>query len=80
MEGSRASNLRSEGMNRSLNLQKLQEGEFDLLIIGGGITGTGIALDAQTRGLKTALVEMQDFASGTSSRSSRASHPGPAAS
>jgi glycerol-3-phosphate dehydrogenase len=76
MEGSRASNLRSEGMNRSLNLQKLQEGEFDLLIIGGGITGTGIALDAQTRGLKTALVEMQDFASGTSSRSTKLIHGG----
>nr|WP_187370767.1 glycerol-3-phosphate dehydrogenase/oxidase [Bacillus timonensis] len=48
----------------------------DLLIIGGGITGAGIALDASTRGLKTALVEMQDFAAGTSSRSTKLVHGG----
>ncbi|MEK5444003.1 glycerol-3-phosphate dehydrogenase/oxidase [Fredinandcohnia sp. FSL W7-1320] len=48
----------------------------DLLIIGGGITGAGIALDATTRGLKTALVEMQDFAAGTSSRSTKLVHGG----
>nr|WP_180994340.1 glycerol-3-phosphate dehydrogenase/oxidase [Bacillus sp. Marseille-P3661] len=50
--------------------------EFDLLIIGGGITGSGIALDAVTRGMKTALVEMQDFAAGTSSRSTKLVHGG----
>lgn len=49
---------------------------FDLLIIGGGITGAGIARDAALRGLRTALVERDDFASGTSSRSSRLVHGG----
>jgi glycerol-3-phosphate dehydrogenase len=49
---------------------------FDLLIIGGGITGAGIALDAASRGLRTALVEMQDFAAGTSSRSTKLVHGG----
>ncbi|MEH7385595.1 glycerol-3-phosphate dehydrogenase/oxidase [Bacillus sp. JJ1521] len=48
----------------------------DLFIIGGGITGAGIALDASTRGLKTGLVEMQDFAAGTSSRSTKLVHGG----
>ena len=50
--------------------------EFDLLIIGGGVTGAGAALDAATRGLKVALIEAQDFASGTSSRSSKLIHGG----
>ncbi|MFB4164023.1 glycerol-3-phosphate dehydrogenase/oxidase [Alteribacillus sp. JSM 102045] len=50
--------------------------EFDVLVIGGGITGSGIALDAATRGMKTALVEMQDFAAGTSSRSTKLVHGG----
>ncbi|MGB5322217.1 glycerol-3-phosphate dehydrogenase/oxidase [Lutimonas sp.] len=49
---------------------------FDLLIIGGGITGAGIALDATTRGLKVALVEQNDFASGTSSKSTKLIHGG----
>src|SRR5678815_3495030 len=49
---------------------------FDVLVIGGGITGAGIARDAAMRGLKTALVERDDFASGTSSRSSRLVHGG----
>jgi len=49
---------------------------YDVLVIGGGITGAGIALDAQVRGLKTALVEMQDFAAGTSSRSTKLVHGG----
>jgi len=48
----------------------------DVLIIGGGITGAGIALDASSRGMKTALVEMQDFAAGTSSRSTKLVHGG----
>ncbi|CAM3072398.1 glycerol-3-phosphate dehydrogenase/oxidase [Filibacter tadaridae] len=52
------------------------EYQFDLLIIGGGITGAGIALDAVTRGLSVALVEMQDFAEGTSSRSTKLVHGG----
>ena len=54
----------------------MQETEFDLLVIGGGITGAGIALDATSRGMKTALLEMQDFAAGTSSRSSKMVHGG----
>jgi glycerol-3-phosphate dehydrogenase len=51
-------------------------GGFDLLVIGGGATGLGIALDAATRGLKVALVERQDFAAGTSSRSTKLLHGG----
>ncbi|WP_062306724.1 glycerol-3-phosphate dehydrogenase/oxidase [Alicyclobacillus sendaiensis] len=49
---------------------------FDLLIIGGGITGAGILLDATARGMKAALVEMQDFAAGTSNRSTKLVHGG----
>jgi glycerol-3-phosphate dehydrogenase len=49
---------------------------FDLLIIGGGATGTGIALDAVTRGLKVALVDAADFGSGTSSKSTKLIHGG----
>lgn len=62
--------------NRVEVLSKLESEKYDLLVIGGGITGVGIALDAQTRGLKTALVEMQDFASGSSSRSTKLIHGG----
>lgn len=54
----------------------LQQREFDVLVIGGGVTGSGAALDAATRGLRTALVESRDFASGTSSRSSKLFHGG----
>ena len=49
---------------------------LDILVIGGGITGAGIALDAATRGLRTGIVEAQDWASGTSSRSSKLVHGG----
>jgi len=49
---------------------------YDLLVIGGGATGTGIALDAATRGLKVALVERDDFSSGTSSKSTKLVHGG----
>lgn len=61
---------------RTENLQKLKAEKFDLLIIGGGITGAGVARDAALRGLKVALIEQQDFASGTSSRSSKLVHGG----
>ena len=55
----------------------LDDGQvYDLLVIGGGATGTGIALDAVTRGLKVALVERDDFASGTSSKSTKLVHGG----
>ena len=49
---------------------------FDVLVIGGGITGVGVALDAAHRGLRTALIERGDFASGTSSKSSKLIHGG----
>ncbi|WP_427383254.1 glycerol-3-phosphate dehydrogenase/oxidase [Janibacter sp. G56] len=55
---------------------RLAEDSFDVLVIGGGVTGAGVALDAATRGLKVALVEQRDWASGTSSRSSKLFHGG----
>lgn len=55
---------------------RLADGPFDTLVLGGGIVGAGIARDAAIRGLRTALVEQNDFASGTSSRSSRLLHGG----
>lgn len=54
----------------------LSEKDFDVFVIGGGVTGAGVALDAATRGLTVALVEQRDFASGTSSRSSKLFHGG----
>lgn len=63
-------------MNRQENLGRISREPFELLIIGGGITGAGIALDAAARGIKTALVERRDFASGTSSKSSKLIHGG----
>ncbi len=64
-------------MKRAENLEQLKNGQiFDLLIIGGGATGCGIALDAATRGLKVALVEKNDFSEGTSSRSTKLVHGG----
>jgi len=61
---------------RTTWLSKLESDFFDLLVIGGGITGAGIALDAATRGLKVALIEKKDFAWGTSSRSTKLIHGG----
>ena len=63
-------------MNRSEQLRRLAEEYFDLLVIGGGATGCGCALDAATRGLRVALVERGDFAGGTSSRSTKLVHGG----
>ncbi len=57
-------------------LRRLADEEFDVLVVGGGITGVGVALDAASRGLRTALVEKGDFASGTSSKSSKMIHGG----
>src|SRR5262245_23303917 len=57
-------------------IEQLRDREFDVLVVGGGITGCGVALDAVTRGLRTALVERDDFASGTSSKSSKLVHGG----
>ncbi len=57
-------------------IEQLSSRTFDLLVIGGGITGCGIALDASLRGMKVALIEKSDFASGTSSRSTKLIHGG----
>ncbi|MEJ2163286.1 MAG: glycerol-3-phosphate dehydrogenase/oxidase, partial [Robiginitalea sp.] len=67
---------RFTGMDRSEDLAAITSQEFDLLIIGGGITGAGIALDASSRGLKVVLLEKGDFASGTSSKSTKLIHGG----
>ena len=61
---------------RRQSLEKFAEEIFDILVIGGGITGAGIALDATSRGLRVALVEKRDFAAGTSSRSTKLIHGG----
>ena len=61
---------------RDTTLRQLAAGPLDVLIIGGGIVGAGVARDAAMRGLKTGLIEQHDFASGTSSRSSRLLHGG----
>ena len=61
---------------RSADIELLATEEFDILVIGGGVVGSGIALDAAARGLKVALVESDDFAAGTSSRSSKLIHGG----
>ena len=63
-------------LDRANVREELQKKEFDILIIGGGITGAGIALDAVLRGLKVALIEKQDFGAGTSSRSTKLVHGG----
>ncbi len=63
-------------MNRSKNLEKLQNEEFDICIIGGGASGAGCALDAVLRGFKVALIEKQDFAAETSSKSTKLIHGG----
>src|SRR2546429_7364620 len=61
---------------RKHNLEALAREQFDVLVIGGGITGAGVALDAAARGYRVALVEKVDFASGTSSKSTKLAHGG----
>src|ERR1700752_282558 len=61
---------------RARNLTRLAAEPFDVLVIGGGITGAGVAREATLRGLTVAVVEARDFASGTSSRSSKLIHGG----
>src|SRR5437667_5931494 len=61
---------------RRASLEALASDPFDLLVVGGGINGAGIARDAAMRGLRTAVVERADIASGTSSRSSKLIHGG----
>src|SRR5919204_387994 len=65
-----------DATTRNDSLRKLASGPLDILIIGGGITGAGAALDAASRGLRVGLVEARDLASGTSSRSSKLVHGG----
>ena len=62
--------------SRRLAIEKMQDRQLDLLIIGGGITGAGVALQAAASGMETGLIEMQDFAEGTSSRSTKLVHGG----
>ena len=62
--------------DRADALRRLESSEFDVIVIGGGITGVGCALDAASRGLRVALIERDDFASGTSSKSSKLVHGG----
>jgi len=63
-------------MNRAKNLERLKNEEFDICIIGGGASGAGCALDATLRGLKVALIEKEDFAAETSSKSTKLIHGG----
>lgn len=67
---------RFSGKNRTWMLERMAEEPLDVLVIGGGITGAGILLDAAARGMRAGLVEMQDFAAGTSSRSTKLVHGG----
>ncbi|MBT8204150.1 MAG: glycerol-3-phosphate dehydrogenase/oxidase [Eudoraea sp.] len=68
--------IRFSNLDRKEIRDKLSQHTFDVLVIGGGITGAGIALDAASRGLRVALVEKGDFASGTSSKSTKLIHGG----
>src|ERR1700757_1446790 len=65
-----------DARERGATLARLASERFDVLVIGGGVTGAGAALDAASRGLRVALVEARDLASGTSSRSSKLIHGG----
>jgi glycerol-3-phosphate dehydrogenase len=68
--------LELSATTRAKNLEAMADGTVDVLVIGGGINGAGVALDTASRGLSVALVEREDFASGTSGRSSRMIHGG----
>jgi glycerol-3-phosphate dehydrogenase len=69
-------NIKFTNLERQKTIDSLKSEDFDLVVIGGGITGGGIALDAASRGLKVALLEKGDFASGTSSKSTKLIHGG----
>src|SRR5437868_3509956 len=79
MTGSPVTGLGSSRLGpaeRAAALDRMAREEFDVVVVGGGIVGAGAALDAATRGLSVAVVEARDFASGTSSRSSKLIHGG----
>src|SRR5205085_4856573 len=66
----------ADGFDRATNLRRLADEPFDVVVIGGGITGAGVALDAASRGLRVAVLDKGDWASGTSSKSSKLIHGG----
>ena len=68
--------LRLDPQQRAAALRRLRAEAFDIVVVGGGVTGAGVALDAATRGLSVAVVERRDWAAGTSSRSSKLIHGG----
>lgn len=68
--------MKFSSLNRNERYEQMKQTQLDVLVIGGGITGAGIALDAAVRGMDVAVVEMQDFAAGTSSRSTKLVHGG----
>ncbi|MDD7914145.1 glycerol kinase GlpK [Polaribacter sp. MSW5] len=68
--------LRFSVLDRNKQLKKITSKKFDLIVIGGGVTGAGIALDASSRGLKVCLIDKNDFASGTSNKSTKLIHGG----
>ena len=68
--------LAFSAQSRRENLARMRSTQFDILVVGGGVTGVSIARDAALRGYNTALVERADFASGTSSKSSKLVHGG----
>ncbi|MBN1912518.1 MAG: glycerol-3-phosphate dehydrogenase/oxidase [Pirellulales bacterium] len=76
MEDRVVSNLMVVSPQRQQAVDRLENDEFDLLVLGGGIVGAGVARDAALRGLRVGLIEQHDFASGTSSRSSHLLHGG----
>ena len=69
-------NINWSALNRNKDIKRLEEEEFELIIIGGGVTGAGIAREAALRGIKTVLIDKNDFGFGTSSRSSKMAHGG----
>ncbi len=76
MDVGSATDAGSATARRRATIARLRSDQFDLLVVGGGITGAGVALDAAARGLRVAIVERSDFASGTSSKSSKLIHGG----
>ena len=76
MHVSNMSQIRKFSFCRQTNIEKMKGGKFDMLVIGAGANGAGVALDASSRGLSCAVIDQFDFASGTSSRSTKMAHGG----